>query len=203
MNLLIYGKGGHAKVVAEMATWANLVFVQDGDSLPDDREMPFIVAIGNNEARTRISRELQDKGFRPVRAIHQSATISKDAVIGKNVVICAHAHIGPATVIEDDVIVNTGANVDHDCHVMQGTHVAPHACLCGEVTVGQKCLIGAGSVVLPRCRIGAEAVIGAGAVVLQDRQVGNYERRVGVPALRKLKPVYNPYDDHTEKEPVS
>src|SRR5262245_30667608 len=44
--------------------------------------IPFIVAIGNNSARVRISTELRGLGFQAVNAIHPSAVIMSRVSLG-------------------------------------------------------------------------------------------------------------------------
>ncbi len=66
------------------------------------------------------------------------------------------------------VIVNTAASVDHDCDVGDYVHVAPHATLCGFVTIERGCYIGAGATILPGVTVGENAIVGAGAVVVRD-----------------------------------
>lgn len=65
-------------------------------------------------------------------------------------------------------IVNTHASVDHDCYLEDFVHIAPQAALCGNVSVGEGTLIGAGAVVIPGIRIGRWSVIGAGSVIRSD-----------------------------------
>jgi serine acetyltransferase len=85
-------------------------------------------------------------------------------------------------VIGNDAIVNHAANVDHECCIDEGVHIAPGAVLCGCVTVGRDAFIGAAATVLPRLSIGAGATVGAGAVVTRDVPPGTTV--VGVPARR-------------------
>ena len=65
-------------------------------------------------------------------------------------------------------IVNTHASVDHDCHLGDFVHIAPHAALCGHVEIGEGTLIGAGAVVVPGVKIGKWSVIGAGSLIRND-----------------------------------
>ena len=78
------------------------------------------------------------------------------------------------------MIINTGAQVDHDCAIANFVHIAPGATLCGNVAVGEGALIGAGAVILPGKRIGDWAIVGAGAVVTRD--VPNFAVVAGNPA---------------------
>lgn len=129
-----------------------------------------ISAIGGShgEARESMTLFMQAHGFTPRSLIHQSAVISPFAVIGKNVQVLATAFIGSFATIDDYVIINSGANVDHDCKIGKGSHLAPMAALAGEVEVGDDVFIGTNATVLPRLRIGSGSTVGAGAVVTRD-----------------------------------
>lgn len=133
-------------------------------------DIDCIAAIGgpHGEARETMTLFMQSHGFTPRSLIHQSAVISSFAVIGKNVQILAGAIIGSFATLEDFVIVNSGANVDHDCKIGKRTHLAPMASLAGEVDVGNDVFIGTNATVLPRIKIADKALIGAGAVVTKN-----------------------------------
>ena len=71
-------------------------------------------------------------------------------------------------VIGANVLVNTGATIDHDCVIGDHCHIAPGAVLSGRVTVGTRTHIGTGARVIQGVNIGSDCVIGAGAVVVRD-----------------------------------
>lgn len=139
---------------------------------PSDIDCISAIGGANGEARESITLFMQTHGFTPRSLMHQSAVISHLAVIGKNVQILAGAFIGSFATIEDFVIINSGANVDHDCKIGKGSHLAPMAALAGEVEVGNDVFIGTNATVLPRLRIGSGSTVGAGAVVTRDVSPG-------------------------------
>jgi acetyltransferase-like isoleucine patch superfamily enzyme len=83
-------------------------------------------------------------------------------------------------VIGANVIINTGATVDHDCSIGDGSHIAPGCHLCGGVVIGTRSLLGAGTTVIPGVRIGNNVVIGAGSTVTMN--VADNARLAGSPA---------------------
>ena len=61
--------------------------------------------------------------------------------------IVAGSVINPAAAIGENVIINTGSSVDHECIIGDGVHIAPGAHLAACVTVERGSWVGIGSVV--------------------------------------------------------
>lgn len=98
----------------------------------------------------------------PSAKVSRTAVINSSTYVGKNVVVNAQSEIGKG------VILNTGCIIEHDCQISDYVHIAPGAVLCGNVSVGEACLVGANSVVKQNLTISSENVIGAGSVVTSD-----------------------------------
>lgn len=199
-GLLIFGAGGHARVVADAALRAGITAVLasdrdparcQGELLPGvtlrplaDLPQPWAealhVAIGDNAARERETLAL---GAQQLTSLcHPAASVSVHAHLAPGCFVAAQAVVAPGARLGRGVIVNHGAVVDHDCHVGDFAHIAPGAVLGGGVRIGAAVLVGAGAVVQPGRSLAAGAVIGAGAVVCQDIDLpGTW---VGVPARR-------------------
>ena len=202
-QLIIFGGGGHAKVVLE-AVWAcwpdRAVTVLDDSPAaqgrlllsleikagrkwlaePEARDAVVIPALGDNRVRSELVDWLHQAGLTMTSVLHPAATISPSAIIGAGSFVAAGVVINAQAALSEGVIVNTAASVDHDCRIGKAAHVAPGARLCGNVEVGERTLIGTGAVVIPGIKIGADAVIGAGSVVLKD--VPSTARVAGCPA---------------------
>ena len=67
---------------------------------------------------------------------------------------------------------------------MDFCHVAPGAVLGGNVTIGERCLIGANSTVLPGIKIGFDVIVGAGSTVTKNIPEGDVW--TGAAASRKV-----------------
>lgn len=192
--MLIYGAGGHAKVVASILSacgeqlaglfddhWQNVKW--SGQCVPtvyDTLVMQnekLIIAIGDNFMRRKIAGKVAHAfGV----AIHPTATIDDHVSLGHGVVVVHQAVIQVDCQIGDHVIINTAAIVDHECIIDDFAHIGSGATLCGGVRVGECTLVGAGSVVLPGVKLGRECTIGAGSVVVRD--VPDYAKVMGNPA---------------------
>lgn len=201
-RLILFGSGGHAKVVLDAiraahpgcevaildddpeAVGRNLLGVAilggrawlDGN-WPDTAVVP---AIGTNSARAALIDWLKGKGRLLAAAVHPSAIVSPSASVAAGAFLAPGAIVNAETTVGEGAIVNTGASVDHDCRIGTAAHIAPGAHLCGGVRVGARSLIGAGTTVIPGVAIGADAIVGAGSVVIADLTDG--ARAAGCPA---------------------
>lgn len=199
--LVLLGAGGHGRVVAdtaEAAGFSSISFLDDAwpqrskngdwpivgkiDHWPDiDATTAVFIAIGNNEARLRLGREIEASGRDRVPCIiHPRSVVSPRASIGQGSVVMAGSVVQAYARIGAFAIINTGATVDHDCQIGDGVHVSPGAHLAGTVTVSDEAWIGIGAVVREGCQIGKRTMIGAGATVISD--VEDHQTMLGTPA---------------------
>jgi sugar O-acyltransferase (sialic acid O-acetyltransferase NeuD family) len=200
--VLVYGAGGHGKVVAESLRACGVEiegFVDDdpekygdefglkvsgdGDWLVKQaacRSVSVVLGIGNNEPRRAIGERCAKNNVRILTVVHPSAIIAPSAQVSEGVVIMAHAVVNSDAVIEPGAIINTAAIVEHDCRVGSFAHLSPRVTIGGRVEVGDLAWLGMGSTVLPGLRVGTGSIVGAGATVLQD--VDDWVVVVGCPA---------------------
>ena len=186
MKLLLWGAGGHAKVVLDIASamraFTDICFVDDDPEKQGQsfRGLPiisgsrlsgwsgsFLIAIGDNRIRAARYRAASGAGLCAATLVHPSAIVSPSAAIGEGTVVMPGAVINADARVGRNSIVNTGAIVEHDCVVGDHAHIAPRVALGGAVKVGDFALIGSGAVALPGAVIGENAIVGAGAVVLE------------------------------------
>jgi sugar O-acyltransferase (sialic acid O-acetyltransferase NeuD family) len=204
LPIVIFGCGGHGRVVADIlrVARANLVgFLDDSPPAHAISEIPVLgdrkclnqseflrshavlIAIGEASLRRHLASLVLDRGGYLATAIHPNAVIAQDVSVGQGTVIMAGAVINTGTRIGRFVIVNTAASLDHDNVIEDGVHIAPGCHLAGNVTCGTDAFIGTGVSIIPRVQIGARAVVGAGAAVISD--VPPDVLAVGCPAVVK------------------
>lgn len=208
-SFLVWGSGGHGRVVADLvraaghrvvgyvdhdpsklgqeveAGIASVVYLQDElqAAIAETGLYPEEVeasALGIGENGLR-ERCLQSLAdLRVPPLVHPSAAVSPSAQIGRGSVIFPGAVVNHSARIGDAVIVNSGAVIEHDCVLEDAVHVSPGATLGGGVHVGVRSWVGAGATVIHRIVIGSDAVVGAGSVVIRD--VADGSTVVGTPA---------------------
>lgn len=200
VDLLIFGAGGHAKVVSDCARkkyprqimisgdkttsqWRDFpVFPQSTKSLAEWYALcPYaFVAIGDPVLRKQITSALEAAGFILVSVTHSSAVISPSAQISAGSIICPNAVINADVQVGKGCIINTGAIIEHDCKIGAFSHVSPGAVLGGGVTLGEHCRICLGANISDHIKVGSHTIIGAGAVVLSSIPEGVLA--AGIPA---------------------
>jgi len=191
MDIYLYGCGGHAKVVLDtLYEQGKKVKALIDDNPPlevkeiygipirksslelfheiDCECSQWIVAIGNNAIRKKITQKLEYQGYFFTTAIHPSARVSRNVEIGAGTVIMPNAVINTDSNIGQHVIINTCATIEHDCQINDYCHVAPRGCICGNVKLGESVFLGAGTQVIPGICIGDNTTCGAGSVVVKS-----------------------------------
>ena len=204
-EMVLFGAGGHAAVVADAAVSAGFVLAgvladrrPDGEGTPPFGGVPWLgdpedpdssladllsrgarvhAAVGDPAIRRRW---LADRLDVAATIVHPSAVVSPSATIGPGVFIGPGAVINARALVETGAIVNSAAVVEHDAWVGAFAHVAPAAVLLGGARVGPDSLVGASSVVLPEIEVGSGSTLAAGAVASTSIPAGVVAR--GVPA---------------------
>jgi len=201
-RLVIFGAGGHAKVVADAARLIGFELIGFVDHEPrlqgtrvlgmpvvgDEHELKafdhascaVIVAVGDNAQREALVERLMSQDMSFATIIHPSAVISSPAALGDGTVVLAGAVVNSGAVVGCHCIVNTMASVDHDCVIDDFTHLSPGVHLAGGCRLGRSVHVGIGACVVPNCSIGARTIVGAGAAVTQN--IPSDVTAIGVPA---------------------
>ena len=175
--MLIYGAGGHAKVIISCinASGDSVQAIFDDDLSKKEISKSYdpilfgdksiIIAIGNNNIRRTIAQKISHH-FGNV--IHPTAIIDKSVLIEEGTVILHESILQAGTVIAKHVIINTRVAIDHDCSIADFVHIGPGVILCGNVHIGENTFIGAGSIVVPNVTIGNNCFIAAGSVITRS-----------------------------------
>lgn len=195
---VVYGAGGHGKVIAEaLAVSGQKIegFIDDKVSGCSVLDLPVYTAadwlrshpgasvalgIGDNAARELAAVRIQEAGCTILTVAHPSAVIARSARIKEGAAIMPTAVLNPDCEIGEGAIINTGAIVEHDARVGRFSHLSPNSTVGGGAQIGAYVHIGIGASVLPLKRVGARCVIGAGSVVISD--IPEEQTAYGIPA---------------------
>lgn len=100
--------------------------------------------------------------------IHPSASVSRNARIGRNVLIMAGVVITSNAVIGDHVCILPNSVVHHDSTVGAWSLIGSNVTVAGAVQIGENCYVGSGSTIKNGLSLGAGCLIGLGSNVLSD-----------------------------------
>ena len=117
--------------------------------------------------------------------------VQKNAAIGRNCKISSHTFICEGVTIEDDVFIGHGVTFINDTYpraTAQDGRLQTEADWAVEPTLVKKgASIGSGSTILAKVTIGEKAMIGAGSVVTKDVPPGAIVAGNPAKILRELK----------------
>ncbi|QWD76442.1 acetyltransferase [Polynucleobacter sp. MWH-UH24A] len=186
--LIIFGAGGHAVSVANVALSAGYTIkyfvdknrkgldllgykiIEDITAIDNTNNYSFAIAIGDNAVREKKYNELiaatPNLYFPPL--VHSTAVISFFTNIGDGSVIMPKAVIGPNSNVGMFCLINTQASIDHDCLMLNYSSLGPAAVTGGMVIIGQRSAISIGATIKHGLKIGDDCVIGANSYLNKD-----------------------------------
>ncbi|MAO54665.1 MAG: shikimate dehydrogenase [Rhodospirillaceae bacterium] len=187
-DIVMVGASGHARVLAQSLKRLGqvLVGIVSSDAaapfdssvrvFADDAALmaapaePYLLVNGigslpGRTARWEAAARYRKAGFTFMTVIDPTAIVADDLAAEAGCQVMAGAIVQPAVSLGQDVIVNTGAQIDHDCRIGNENHIAPGAVLSGGVVTGHRVHIGTGARIIQGIEIGDGAVVGAGVTV--------------------------------------
>ncbi len=116
-------------------------------------------------------------GTDPVKYVRKNLSYKREPPafgvrIGNNVTIHYGSYIVKGlerdTHIGNDVVIGQRCGIGHDCIVGRGVHLLAAVTIVGYVEIGERAVLGTGTVVKQRVKIGAGSIIGMGSIVVKD-----------------------------------
>lgn len=183
--MLIFGVGGYAKVVHDLARAAGVKvngFVDATVAKPEFAGLPvlseaeamlqpageLVVAVLNPRTRKAIAGRFASQGWKLGTLVHPRASVAGGVQLGAGIVVLAGAVVQAGAMIGQGVIVNANAAIDHDASLGDFTHVALGAAVGAGAKIGEGSWIGLNASVLEELTIGAWSMVGAGAAVVEN-----------------------------------
>ncbi len=125
----------------------------------------FFIAFGNMDYRKQNYEFFVENGWESVNIVHPHAVVSKDAILGKGILIECGALVTPNPKVGNNVVINTGSQVNHDNIIHDHVYMASGIVLSGSVEIGENTLLDDGVIVSIDRKVGANSIIGAGSIV--------------------------------------
>lgn len=107
----------------------------------------------------------KSRGFKFLALRHKSAFVCDTVVLSEGCQIMATASLQSYVFLDVNVVVNTGAIVEHDCIIGKHSFISSASTICGGVRLGENVFIGAGATIMPGLSIGDNVIVGAGSLV--------------------------------------
>ena len=192
MPHVILGAGGHARSLLGLlaacrlrlggciapappgAGWPGDCSWLGDDAALDDLDVARVAllngigSVGSTALRRQVFDTARARGFAFPTLVHPSAIVAEDVALSGSAQVLAGAILQAGVTVAENVLLNTGCIVDHECRIGAHAHLAPGVTLSGGVTIGSGVHVGTAAVVLQGVRIGDGAIVGAGAVVTRD-----------------------------------
>lgn len=194
-KIVLVGGGGHAlsllEAMDDVKSVRGYIALEPSESMPlawlgddsaaralrDDSlfHIAFVYAgLPEMSLRRKIIEKYETLGARFATITASTAIITANSRLADGCAVLHRAVVNRAH-IGRNVVVNTGAVVEHDCEIGSNTFIGPGAVIGGGVTVGSDCFIGLGSRVKNGVAIAPGVTVGMGAVVTDDlREPGIY-----------------------------
>ncbi|MBB3168361.1 DapH/DapD/GlmU-related protein [Simiduia aestuariiviva] len=109
--------------------------------------------------------------------------IGKNVFLGTDVTI-VRGSVNESTTVGAGSVIAHGSKIGHGARLGAECHFANNVSIAGNVVLGDRTFMGAGSVVRPQVKIADDCVIGAGSVVVHNNESSG-TLMIGVPAKIK------------------
>ena len=129
----------------------------------------FIVGIGGSQdGRRKWSSTLLSLGARLRTVAHPSSVVSRFAVVGDGTFIWQHATVMPDVRIGKFTVIGCNSSIGDCCVIEDNVFVAGGCQINGPVTIEEDAYIGTGTVISAGCRIGRRSVVGLNSTVARN-----------------------------------
>jgi sugar O-acyltransferase (sialic acid O-acetyltransferase NeuD family) len=182
-EVVAYTVDGEYATVDTFAGLPVVAFEELLESHPPDR-VDLLVATGFrgvNGVRRGIFERCRELGYGFVTYVSSRAYLMSDECIGENTFVFEANVIQPFAQLGDNVVVWSGNHIGHHSHIESHCFIASHAVISGHVVVGESSFVGVNATLRDGITLGRRCVVGAGAVVLRDQEEGTVLRSVETP----------------------
>ena len=192
-KVLIVGSSGHAKVIIDIFERNNIEIVGVIDDyriigektleynvlgkiedipkiIKNSADFNVFVAIGDNFGRHFVVNKIKTMipAIEFSSAIHPSAQIGRNVILGNGVAIMAGAIVNADAQIGDFTFINTKASAGHDVRMLDYASLAPGVTVGGNTLIGKFSAISIGATIKEKLAIGNHSIIGAGSLLMKN-----------------------------------
>jgi UDP-3-O-[3-hydroxymyristoyl] glucosamine N-acyltransferase len=110
--------------------------------------------------------------------ISSAAAIQPKSMIGEHCFICEQTVIQPFAEIGDNVVIWSGNQICHRCHVRSNCFILPNCIVSDGVTIGENSIVGANVTIASDRSIGRDCFIGPATLIDRDAPDGSIVERI-------------------------
>lgn len=103
----------------------------------------------------------------PVNAIHRSAQLPSDLVIGHGNLIGAGVNIGAASRIGSHCFIHSGTQIEQQAELEDAVYLGAGSIIGARAKLASHTFVGSGAIIGAGVRVGKDAKVGAGSVVVR------------------------------------
>ena len=137
-----------------------------------------------NRVRTRLYRQLKDRGYRFATYISSRAFVWRNAEIGENCFIFENNTVQPFVKIGNNVTLWSGNHIGHNTTICDNCFIASHVVISGFCEIGENCFLGVNSTIINNVKVARDCFIGAGALIQKDTEEGKVYQCAGTEASK-------------------
>jgi sugar O-acyltransferase (sialic acid O-acetyltransferase NeuD family) len=171
-NVLVFGfldddKALHGKEIGEIVVLGDTD--DDGFLKIIGQKTEAFVALENTKERKKVVEMLINRRkVMPINAVHNTAVVSENAIIGHGNLIAARAVVNPYATVGNHCIIHASVVIDINAKIGDYVQIGAGAIINSDVEVEEGAFIGSGAVIISGVKIGKNARVGAGSVVVEN-----------------------------------
>lgn len=176
-NTLIWGDGGHAKMIYSLICddekfgRVHLIGKYDQTSyiqMAKQKNCASILGVGDLNIRLNIINKLEKINANWITIISDKSIISETSKIGLGTVIMPGVIINNNVEISKNCIINTGSIIEHDCKIGDNAFIGPGSVVTGGCIIGKNVTINSSCTLAPNVNIKDNICVGATSFVNKD-----------------------------------
>lgn len=164
-----------------------VVALEDIDSYYPPSEFLVFVAVSStrlNRVRTRLYRQLKERGFRFATYISSRAFVWQNAEIGENCFVFENNTIQPFVKIGNNCVLWSGNHIGHNTIIHDNCFIASHVVISGFCEIGENCFLGVNSTIINNLKVAQDCFIGAGVLIQKNTEEGKVYQIAGAEASK-------------------
>ena len=140
----------------------------------------FLVAVGSPEVRLKAIEIIKQAGKSFGSFIHSTATVVESASLGPGVLVGPYCMVSAGASLDELVFMNCYSSVGHHAKIGKRVILNPYAAITGNCVIGDDCVFGLSSSILPKSKLPNGTRVAPGSSVY--RSVRERCTLIGVPA---------------------